>query len=246
VQKALALNPSLAEAYQIRGALNYNRWHGYDIGAAIADYRRAITLNPNLASAHHALGGELTHLGLHDQAIDEFRMAIRLDPRMTGAQFRLGRALWQSNRFDQALTCYERYNIVGFERAAVLGYLGRFDDAWKIAGAGTADDAAARAFLHALRKEAQEAKEEIQRSSRLGSDKAHFHHAACLLAAADAELGKGDEAVHWLEVAATTGMPNYPLFRDNPSLRKLHGNARYERFLVELRPRWEQIVSQSR
>src|SRR5204863_2637298 len=107
VQKALSLNPSSAEGYVVRGVLNYNRGHSYDIAAAIKDYRHAIVLKPNLASAHHALGSKLTHLGLHDQAIEEFRNALRLDPQLQGAKLRLGRALWQSNRFAEALASYE-------------------------------------------------------------------------------------------------------------------------------------------
>jgi TolB-like protein/Tfp pilus assembly protein PilF len=251
VQKALALNPSLAQAYIIRGVLNYNQWHAYDLGATIVDYRRAIALNPNLAYAHQNLGSELTHLGLHDQAIAAFRTALRLDPQDGAATMRLARALWQSNRFEEARDAYERYDIRTFERAVALAYLGRYDDAWKIARNPDSptykyDFGAVRAFLHALRGEAQQAEGEITRAASEGAGVAHFHHAACILAAADAELGNADRAVRWLEVAASTGMPNYPLFRDNPSLRKLRGNARYEKFLADLRPRWEQIVSQAR
>jgi TolB-like protein/DNA-binding winged helix-turn-helix (wHTH) protein len=101
--KALALDPALAEAYAARGTFYYTRLHSFDIAAAVADYRRAISLNPNLAAAHHNLGAELTHAGLHEQAIKEFRATLRLDPQNDGAKYRLGRALWQSQRFAEAL-----------------------------------------------------------------------------------------------------------------------------------------------
>jgi len=253
VKKALALDPSMARAYVVRGVLNYNQWHAFDIGAAIADYRRAIALDPNLADAHHYLGSELAHLGLHDEAVAELRTALRLDPHAGGPKFRIGRALWQSNRFAEALASYDRYDSGGFEKAVVLGYLGRFDDAWKIVGMETLgpktygyDFTAARALLHALQSRRAEAEEAITRAAKLGEGVPHFHHSACLLAAAEAEMGKPGDAVHWMEVAAATGMPNYPLFRDNPSMRKLRGNPLYENFLAALRPRWEQIVSQAR
>ena len=61
-----------------------------------------------------------------------------------------------------------------------------------------------------------------------------------------AELGNAEEAVHWLSIAAETGMPNYPLFANNPSLRKLRGDVVYEKFLASLKPRWDQIVAQVR
>lgn len=63
---------------------------------------------------------------------------------------------------------------------------------------------------------------------------------------AAAELRDPKAAVHWLTIAADTGMPNYPLFRDNPSLRKLAGNAVYDNFMRSLKVRWEQIAAQAR
>src|SRR5258707_11496625 len=55
LDKALTLDPSLGEAYVTRGALYYTRLHSFDVVSAVKDYRRAISLNPNLAAAHHNL-----------------------------------------------------------------------------------------------------------------------------------------------------------------------------------------------
>ena len=63
-----------------------------------------------------------------------------------------------------------------------------------------------------------------------------------VIAAAYAELGRADDAVRFLRQAAQNGMPNYPLFRDNPSLRKLSGNAGYEQFMRDLKPRWDSLA----
>jgi TolB-like protein/DNA-binding winged helix-turn-helix (wHTH) protein/Tfp pilus assembly protein PilF len=256
--RAIALNPALAEAYAARGRLYYTRLHNFDVVSAVADYRRAISLNPNLAEAHHNLGAELTHVGLHDQAIEEFRTTLRLDPQNEGAKYRLGRALWQSQRFTEALQNYDRYNVVSFEKALTLAYLGRRQQAWEtiegvaqqIAGTrrggfrGDPEDVAAvRAFLYATEATPQKAAHEIQIAARLGRDNDHFHHAAFILSAACAEMGKPDEAVAWLRRAAETGMPNYPLFRDNPSISKLHGNPEYEQFMAQLKRRWDQLAA---
>ena len=255
--KALTLDPNLADAYATRGALSYTRLHKFDVVSAAADYRRAISLNPNLAEAHQSLGAALTHAGLHGQAIEEFRTTLRLDPQNDGAKYRLGRALWQSQRFGEALQNYDRYNIVSFEKAFTLAYLGRPQQAWEtIEGVaqqlgparrggflGDPEDVAAvRAFLYATEAEPQKAAHEIQVASRLGKDNDHFHHAAFILAAACAEMGKPHEAVAWLRRVAGTGMPNYPLFHENPSMSKLHGNAEYEQFMAQLKLRWEQLA----
>jgi TolB-like protein/DNA-binding winged helix-turn-helix (wHTH) protein/Tfp pilus assembly protein PilF len=255
--KALALNPALGEAYATRGQLYYNHLHSFDIASAVADYRHAIALNPNLAEAHHGLGSELTHAGLHDQAIEEFRTALRLNPQDWGPQARLGRALWQSQRFSEALENYERYNIESVEKALTLAYLGRRQQAWetteavsrKLAevksgrGGDPADVAAVRAFLYASEGQPQKAQYEIQTASSLGKNRDHFHHAAFILAAACAEMRKPHEAVTWLRRVAESGMPNYPLFHDNPSMSKLHGNPEYEQFMADLKLRWDQLAT---
>lgn len=257
--KAIVLDNTLAEAYAARGALYYTRLHNFDIASAVGDYRKAISLNPNLAEAHHNLGAELTHVGLHDQAIEEFRTTLRLDPQNDGAKYRLGRALWQSQRFTEALQQYDRYNIVSFEKALTLAYVGRRQEAWEtiesvtqqvgrarrggFGGGDQEDIAAVRAFLYATESKPQKAEREIQIAARLGKDNDHFHHAAFILAAAYAEMGKPHEAVVWLRRTAETGMPNYPLFRDNPSMIKLRGNPEYEEFMAGLKLRWDQLAA---
>jgi TolB-like protein/DNA-binding winged helix-turn-helix (wHTH) protein len=258
LSRAIALNPALAEAYAARGSLYYTRLHNFDVVSAAADYRRAISLNPNLAEAHHNLGAELTHVGLHDQAIEEFRTTLRLDPQNDGAKYRLGRALWQSQRFAEAVQNYDRYNIVSFEKALTLAYLGRRQQAWEtIEGVaqqlgrarrggflGDPEDVAAvRAFLYATEAKPQKAEREIQVAARRRKDNDHFHHAAFILAAACAEMGKPHEAVTWLRRVAETGMPNYPLFRDSPSTSKLRGNPEFEEFMAGLKPRWDQLAA---
>jgi TolB-like protein/DNA-binding winged helix-turn-helix (wHTH) protein len=257
VGKAMALDPNLAEAYAVRGALYYTRLHNFDVARAMADYRKAISLNPNLAEAHHNLAAELTHVGLHDQAVQEFRTTLRLDPQNEGAKLRLGRVLWQSQRFAEALESYERYNMESFEKALTLAYLGRRREAWETVdrvaqhnagsrhggwGGDPEDVAAVRAFLYATEGRAQEAEREIQVAARLEKDNDHFHHAAFIIAATCAEMGKPHEAVMWLKRVAEGGMPNYPLFHDNPSMSKLHGNPEYEQFMTQLKLRWDQLV----
>jgi tetratricopeptide (TPR) repeat protein len=256
--KALAVDPSLGEAYATRGSLYYTRLHNFDIPSAVADYRHAISLNPNLAEAHHNLGAELTHVGLHDEAIEEFRTTLRLDPQNDGAKYRLGRALWQSQRFAEALEHYERHNIESFEKALTLAYLGRRQQAWETIdavaqklgdarrggyGGDPEDVSAVRAFLYATENKSLKAEQEIQIAAKLGKNNDHFHHAAFILAAACVEMGEPHEAVVWLRRVAEGGMPNYPLFRDNPSMTKLHGNPEYEEIMAQSKMRWDHLAA---
>jgi serine/threonine protein kinase/tetratricopeptide (TPR) repeat protein len=252
VERALALNPDLAAAHAIRGNLFFNRLRGFDIARAVPEYRRAIALNPNLASAHHLLGSELTHAGLHEEAIGEFRATLALDPHHAGAKFRWARALWQSGRFQEASALYARFNVANFERAFVLAQVGRRQEAWDLVKSmetadttlsSLADWNAVRAYLHAVAGNADSAEREVRVALERGQDFDHFHHAAFVLAAVHAELGRPAQAVALLKRAADTGMPNYPLFRENSSMKKLWGGQEYERFMSELKLRWDELIA---
>ena len=66
------------------------------------------------------------------------------------------------------------------------------------------------------------------------NSRSHFHHAQFTIACAYARLGRKTDAVEWLRRTAENGMPNYPLFRNDPNLRSLQGDAAYESFMAEL------------
>ncbi|HUS19998.1 MAG TPA: protein kinase [Terriglobales bacterium] len=246
ISRALALAPDLSEAYLVRGRLRYTQLHGFDLAGAVADYRKAAILSPNLAEAHHALGAELAHLGLHATAITELQTSIRLDPQLEGAKRRLARSYWQGNSFAEALETYRRHNIVTFEKGVVLTYMDRPQEARDalslIGSADKYDKAAATALLLAREGKKTEAERQIATAIHFGKGKDHFHHAAFLIAAAYAEMADKKRALEWLRFAGENGMPNYPLFRNNLSMLRLHGYPGYERYIEELQVRWMEIV----
>ena len=253
LDKAISLNPNLAEAYVVRGALYYNHLHDFDIVNSVANFRKAIALNSNNTKAHEYLGSDLTHAGLHDRAVEEYRAALKLDPLNDPAKYRLSRALWQSQRFAESLENYERYNIKAIEEAIPLLYLGRRKQAWELVaelapqvGHGfrsSEDFPAVRALLFASESNPRKAEQEIKEAVRMGKTDDHFHHAAFIIAAAYAEMGRPHEAVLWLRRTSQIGMPNLPLFRDNPSMKKLSGNPEYDHFMAEFKPRWEHFAA---
>ena len=89
IEKALAINPDLAEAYLARAQLTWNLRNGFPHERAIVDLRRAIENNPNLAEAHIEIGKIYSHIGLIEKSIAATTEALRLDPRSTVALRRL-------------------------------------------------------------------------------------------------------------------------------------------------------------
>ena len=88
VQKALAINPDLAEAYLARAQITWNLRNGFHHEAAVEDLRRALTNNPNLSAAHLELCRVYGHIGLLEKAISECTEAMKLDPLSNGAATR--------------------------------------------------------------------------------------------------------------------------------------------------------------
>src|SRR5438552_3990554 len=72
--KALRLDSNLAEAH---GALGKVLFSEIDLAGAMREYKRAIELNPNDATAHHWFGNDtLAALGRFEEAISEGKRAI--------------------------------------------------------------------------------------------------------------------------------------------------------------------------
>jgi serine/threonine-protein kinase len=81
-QKALSLDPNLAEAHASIGQTKHS-FAPYDFPLADRELRRAIELSPSLAAAHQFLGTSLNEQGRFDEALEEHLKARELDPLST-------------------------------------------------------------------------------------------------------------------------------------------------------------------
>ena len=86
IEKALAINPDLAEAYLARAQAVWNVRNGFQHERAVADLKRAIANNPSLADAFVELGKVYYHIGLLDKSIAANEQALRLDPLADGCR----------------------------------------------------------------------------------------------------------------------------------------------------------------
>jgi TolB-like protein/DNA-binding winged helix-turn-helix (wHTH) protein/Tfp pilus assembly protein PilF len=99
--KALALDPSIAEAHTALGLIKF--WIDWDWAGAEAEYKQATALNPNYASAHSWYSSYLVAMGRLDEAMKEIEHARDLDPFSPGITFWLGQVLYHARRYDDAL-----------------------------------------------------------------------------------------------------------------------------------------------
>jgi len=80
-------NTNLASVYHNRGHVYSELKNNED---AIADYTRAIRINPDYASAYYNRGREYEDLKKYEDAIDDYTRAIRIDPDYVLAYKRRG------------------------------------------------------------------------------------------------------------------------------------------------------------
>jgi TolB-like protein/Tfp pilus assembly protein PilF len=109
--KALELDNSLAAA---RTALaEYYVYFEYDRVAAERECRRAIELDPNYATAHHWLGGDVFLTAKRfEEAFAALERAEKLDPLSPIIATNRGDAFLYARRFDEAIAQYKR--VVAF------------------------------------------------------------------------------------------------------------------------------------
>jgi TolB-like protein/Tfp pilus assembly protein PilF len=105
VERALELDPQLAEAHASRGFLDRLR---DDPAAAERSLRRALELNPDYSMAHAWLGLTLTDLGRLQDAHGEYQRAYDADPLSPIIATNLGFSLLKLGKVDAARECYER------------------------------------------------------------------------------------------------------------------------------------------
>jgi TolB-like protein len=142
--KALALDERLAEAHVSLALIAQN--YDWDWQTSEKEYRRAIELDPNYATAHHWYAEHLAFLGRFDEAFPEMRRARQLDPLSLIMQADNGVFLYFSRQYDPAIAQFRAVLEMEptFPRANMIAFAyvqeGRFADAladlenWHAAG----------------------------------------------------------------------------------------------------------------
>ena len=250
--RAVALAPDLAEAHLTRAIVISLDRDNFTTERAVQELRRALLSNPNLDEAHHRLGTNYNHLGLLDQAQEELQKAIAINPANTGARFRLGINLLFRSKYEQAIAVFNGTrpfspSLWGFHMAWALVHLRRTAEAAAVVDQSLKDVphdeggllASMQAILAAMAGDERRAEERITRAVELGKGFADFHHTAYAIGSAYALMDKPEPALKWLQAAADTGLPCYPLFEADSSLDHLRKDQRFIEFMAKLKKRWE-------
>ncbi|WP_242092477.1 TPR end-of-group domain-containing protein [Aestuariivivens sediminicola] len=246
IQKALTLDPNLAEVYVARGMWYWSPNNNFDHEHAIRDFNKAIELNPGLSSAYQSLLLVQLHIGLLDYALKSGEMGLNLDPTNTWLKHFVGQVYYFKGDYDNALKMYESipYQFIPFFRIALtaqtLNYKGEIDEAIEMVEKGLLEYPnepqlnSTYAIFLATKGQEQKALEYMQNALNNQTLLRHVHHLYHNFASISALLGNKEEALYWLNKAADSGMPCYPLFKNDPNLNSLDGYKPFEEFLNKL------------
>ena len=253
-EKALGLDPNLAEGYFARALLVWSPARHFPHEQAAQDLRKALSLDSTLDEAHHQLGLILMHVGLLDEAQAEIDSALAINPSNALARFRLGVIALYREKYDRAYDVFntsaheENPSLWAFQMATALFRLGREGDAAKMidqylhdypadqGGVGTS----VRAMILAKAGRKREAEAAIARAVALGQNFGHFHHTAYNIASAYALLGDRDRGIEYLRKAADDGFPCYPLFASDAQLDALRRDPRFIALMAKLEKDWNE------
>jgi len=123
--KALELDNSLASAHAALANVYTDGRHDYP--AAEREYKKAIVLNPNYATAHQWLGGLYDILGRSEEATSEYSKALESDPLSLIINTNYASALIISRRYDQAFKQLQKSRELDPDFCATHLYLGQLD-----------------------------------------------------------------------------------------------------------------------
>ena len=105
-RRALALDPSLAEPHTTVAYLSLT--YDYDFAASEREFKQAIELNPNYATAHQWYAEMLTNSGRFAEASAEYRRALEIEPLSLPINWDFGRFLYISRRYDESIAQHKK------------------------------------------------------------------------------------------------------------------------------------------
>jgi TolB-like protein/Tfp pilus assembly protein PilF len=234
-QKALQIDESLADAHASVAFDEHN--YDFDWTGAEKEYKRAIELNPNYATAHHWYSLFLSNLGRFEEAKAEIRRAHELDPLSPIISNTIARMYLDSREYDRGIEHLQQLLDADPNFVVAHDLLGQFYLQKRMYDAATTEFQEARtldpgdtsilleiatAYALAGRKaEARKVFQEVQAVSKRKYvppfDVAVFYDC----------MGQTDSAFEWLERAFKDRDRNLTRLGGHPLLDNLRSDPRF-------------------
>ena len=236
VERALALNPDLAQAHTQMGRIKQQV--DFDWAGAAASSQRAVALDPGNPEVVRAAALSATILGRLDEALPLYRRAVDLDPLNADSWEQLAESELFMGRLDEAIADFKKAlelnpDVVAAHKNLSEIYViqGRLQQV--LPEIELVRDDSLRAYLYpivyyALGRE----KESV---AALSEYVAKYHaNGAYQIAQVFAFRNQSDEAFEWLERAYAQHDGGLIFTKVDPLLKNLHNDPRFAAFLKKL------------
>jgi eukaryotic-like serine/threonine-protein kinase len=240
LERALRLDPDLAEAYVSAGVLKV--WDEWDFRGAEADYRKAIKMNANSANAHVQYSDLLRLEARSEEAIREARISLKLDPLSRTSKEVLAHTLVFGGRTDEAIAILvplvrAEHDFPDAHHDLALAYelQGRLNEAcWEYAK----DDEVA----HRDPREVRNAIAACRDSGLPGYFRQKLHYYLTyapmkepfVIAMFYLANGRKDEAYRYLEKAYEARSSNMPLLKADPIFRSIRNEPQFQKLMMRV------------
>jgi TolB-like protein/DNA-binding winged helix-turn-helix (wHTH) protein/Tfp pilus assembly protein PilF len=241
-EKALALDSSSAEAHTSLAYVKFS--YDWDWNGAEAEFKRAIALNQNYATAHQWYGQFLRLMGREEEAIVEGQKSIDLDPMSLIINVEAGLPYHYLQRYDEALRHYRKaldmdsnFALAHHDIGWVLEAQGRYPEAIEeFERAVRISDVAAMwsslGHAYGLASRRQDA---IRVLHRLADLRKQHYVSPSYDATVYMGLGDFDKAMDLYEKSYEERCWAMVWFRIGHNLKPLRGTPRFERLLQKMK-----------
>jgi Flp pilus assembly protein TadD len=249
-RRALEVDPDLAEAHVANAFLLWGPSKNFQHREAIAELKRAVTLQKNLPHGYNRLGTILAHVGLLDRAREMYERARPFHPQKAVSHSIVQVYIW-NREYDLAreeIAAWRSENPGNKYPVYFAPQPAMMTGDWKEANTLLAEAAillpedpmivSLRGVLYALTGEETAAMECMAQACSSPKSFGHAHHTyyqiACLLAV----LGRREVAFAWLERSVSTGFACWPFFLKDRCLENLRGLPEFEVLVNSLQTKY--------
>jgi adenylate cyclase len=235
-QKALTLDPNLAEAHAAMGLIQLN--YDWDWDSTEVSFQRALDLAPGDARILAQMGILQRYLGELANSVEMNERAVALDPLSLNGYHQLGLALTWGGELDEAMAVYDhlltlqpKYAAANMSRSRILLMQGKPGEALAAAEAET--EPFWRRFgvlicLYALQRN-EEADPQLATFIEQNQDDSAYQIAAVYGARSDA-----DKVFEWLEIAYEQRDGGIPEMLHDPMLASFRNDPRWAELLKKI------------
>jgi TolB-like protein/Flp pilus assembly protein TadD len=238
IRQALKIDDVLAEAHASLG--HVKMMHDWDWPGAESEFKRALELNPNYATAHHWYALYLRAMGRFDESLLELKQAQKLDPLSLIINAVVGAHFYYARQYDRAIEqCRETleldpnfhvaYGIIGEAYTQQGMYKEAIAELQKAISLSFGPEGLAMlGYAYAVAGQRSQARKVLNRLKDL-SDQRYIEPAS--IAIIYVGLAQREQAFEWLERAYEDRNELLMMLKVDPRLDTLRSDTRFTELL---------------